>query len=555
MLNNFDARVGFMLFHTWILSAFSLYGLLLVLLGYFIFYLKDENIKTPAPVVQTAILVFTLGGALYFTPVFTPYIQKLEREPVLYPEIVFKKAGIKLSGVKKDQVKAEPGKNLVVIFMESLENSFMNEKSFPGLTPNLNLFAGEGLSFTNIDNGLNTDSTFPALYSIFMGLPLLQEQLGNVLLWQGGLQDRYGKDLPSLPFILHKAGYEQLFLQGPSLKFAGTNVLLEREKIDSAFAYENSGKTQSPTAWGCSDGQLFDWGTTHFNSLAESGKPFALYLMTVDTHLPAGFIHENSEQYPWKNEKEKRFLSAVRTTDREIGKFITRLRRSKAWSNTVVVLITDHLLSSSNVDALLSKNPRRRHIGIVLNSGRRAHIDTAGTAADWGPTVLALLDVRHNHVFPLGENLLEKTNAARLEMSEKQKKMIFCFLAKHETFSHETSVSVTDSPYWALQYNGRNFPFCMENGTYTPDRENMSFILLNMKREPETFIVGNRPLPEYKTKDKEFLVFGHTEGSIKKMFDHVALPANQWCLARFTAGSTKYVCSGDLKQLKLDWSD
>lgn len=553
MLNNFDVGVGFLLFGKWIVGGLFVYAVLFLMIAFVCFVVKDE--KENRQSVKTYLIAMAVFGAVsvYFTPVFSPFMQKMRRTPDIYPEIVFKNAGIKLSGVTKEKVIAAPGKNLVVIFMESIENTFTDPAMLPGLTPNLDALAGEGISFTGISNGLNADDTFSAVYSVFMGLPLLPEQIISSLLWEGGLQDRYGGNLPSLPFILHKAGYRQVFLQGPSLKFAGMNMLAQRERIDLACSYENSGKTSEPGSWGCSDRQLFEWGASHFEKLSSGGKPFALYLTTVDTHLPAGFIYEDGETYPWKNEKEKRFLSAVRTTDREIGKFIAGLRKSKAWENTVVVLMTDHLLHSSNVDSLLAGNKKRRHVGIVLNAGRSGVVDTPGATSDWAPTLLALSGVKHNHTFPVGENLLEKTNPERLSKSQKQKDLIFCFLAKHEIPSQKTPITLTDAPRWALKYNGRTFPFYRNHETYSQDKTGITFIPLNMNREPESFISGDRQLADHIIRNKEFLAVGYTNGNIRKLFSDVELPPDQWCLAYFVGNERKYVCAADLRKLELQW--
>lgn len=553
MLNNFDVRVGFLLFGKWIVGGLLLYVVIFLLIACVCFVVNDGKSKKQSVKLSLVSMAFFVAVAIYFTPVFSPFMQKIRRTPDIYPEIVFRNAGIKLSGVKKNEVIATPGKNLVVIFMESLENTFTDSTTLPGLTPNLNALAKEGISFTGISNGLNADDTFSALYSVFMGLPLLPEQLISSLLWEGGLQDRYGGNLPSLPFILHKAGYRQVFLQGPSLKFAGMNMFTQRELIDIACSYESSGKTPEPDSWGCSDRQLFEWGTSHFEKLSSCGKPFALYLTTVDTHLPAGFLYKDSETYPWKNEKEKRFLSAVRTTDREIGKFIAGLRKSKAWENTVVVMMTDHLLHSSSVDSILAGNKKRRHVGIVLNAGRSGAVNTPGATSDWAPTILALSGVKHNHTFPVGENLLEKTNPERLSKSQKQKDLIFCFLAKHEIPSGKTPITVTDAPRWALKYNGRTFPFYKDHESYSQDRHSITFIPLNMNREPESFISGDRQLADHVIKNKEFLAVGYTNGSIRNLFSDIALPKDQWCLAYFVGNERKYACAADIRQLELNW--
>ena len=57
-----------------------------------------------------------------------------------------KNAGIK-PGISPEKLTAKPGKNLVLIFWESMSQAYRDEKSFPGLMPNTKTLIKEGLFF------------------------------------------------------------------------------------------------------------------------------------------------------------------------------------------------------------------------------------------------------------------------------------------------------------------------------------------------------------------------------------------------------------------------
>ena len=225
-----------------------------------------EREKIPGMDVRRADVI--AGAAVLLSAV----MEALDLSEVRFSDADYRKAGVKVSSMSKDDVAASPGKNLVLIYMESLESSFLDERMFPGLTPRLNALANEALCFDNISPALNADYTFGGIYASMMGLPLVKEVLRGGFV-NSGIRVAVGAKLPSLPSILNAAGYEQVFLRGVNLSFAGMNVFLGRERFDRMAAYETEFPGRSRT-WGCSDAVLFDWAFERFQQLA-AGEPGA----------------------------------------------------------------------------------------------------------------------------------------------------------------------------------------------------------------------------------------------------------------------------------------
>lgn len=190
-------------------------------------------------------------------------------------------------------VRAAPGKNLVIIYMESLERIYTDGKIFPGLTPNLNRYRAKGLDFAGYLTFRGADYTMAALFSSQCGAPYYASPNPAFLLAGNNANTTtFQPTLACLGDVLHAAGYEQAFMNGVSLSFAdqgaffrihGFNQVLGLHQLEQL----NGGKLPAP-GWGFYDSDLFRLGVKKFDQLAASGKPFNLDMLTIDNHPPHG---------------------------------------------------------------------------------------------------------------------------------------------------------------------------------------------------------------------------------------------------------------------------
>ena len=230
-----NLRMGVRLF-----SAGIIGGMLILLAGlalYAYLYTRKLNVKIAG---RTA--VFFLLSGLVLTLFCSP-LTKLAglfgdiwlqyRIQMLDPE-AYAGLGIKINATSRQDIKAKPGRNLVFIFLESLERTHCDDNVFPGLTPNINRLRKEAICFDNNDNAPNADYSFGGMYAALTGSVLINQHLSAGL--NGGVNPHIGSRLSSFPWILHKAGYRQVFILGPEVKFAGVNVLLNREGFDEAIS-------------------------------------------------------------------------------------------------------------------------------------------------------------------------------------------------------------------------------------------------------------------------------------------------------------------------------
>ena len=545
-LENFP--IMFSLFLKEILLGILFYAL--ILSGLLFLYLKFPGRKIGRRWCLAGLLLSL--PLLLFSPAREAFLD-FELRSARFSDEDYRKAGVKVSSMTKDDVAASPGKNLVLIYMESMENTFLDERMFPGLTPRLNALAKEALCFDNISPALNADYTFGGIYASMMGLPLVQQVLRGGFV-NSGIRVGVGEKLPSLPSILNAAGYEQVFLRGVNLSFAGMNVFLGRERFDRMAAYETEfpGRSRS---WGCSDAVLFDWAFETFQQLAAGKKPFHLALLTLDTHAPHGFFYEDSIRYR-ENRTGSVMLDAVHTMDERIGSFIERLKQTPAWKDTCVVLVGDHLMPRGILSDTLSRNPRRRLVVMALNCGRSGHRNSPGMTFDIAPTVPDLLGVRHNYVFPLGESLLGPVSEERLSRSSRQERMIAAYTLNHSRYTILPSrIRVMEKPYPALRFGETLYPFYLNRfGIQDLPEGNMYLLVpLGINKQPRRMRMVRMPADKAAGGLEYYLLFGKMNRYLRPLAGNPAVPEDWWGLFVVKHGKILFDVKPRMDELSLEY--
>lgn len=302
-------------------------------------------------------------------------------------------------------VSAEPGKNLVLIYMEGLDVVYTEEEIFPALTPNLNRLNTEGWQLDNLIPIDGTRWTMGGIVSSLCGTPLVHDLGldGNVIMFTGFLDRAI-----CLPDILHIAGYEQTFMGGASLDFAGKGEFFNAHNFDRVLGRDQLvPRLPDPSytgGWGLFDDSLFDLAFEEFKSLAASGGHFNLTVLTVDTHHPTGEPSASCDAYPFINNS---ILDAVHCTDQLVGKFIDKLKQHPAYENTIIILASDHLGMRNNASSLFPEDYDRKLYFNVLNASSSVPSGRIATPVDLAPTILGLLEIKHNAPFLAGGNLLK----------------------------------------------------------------------------------------------------------------------------------------------------
>lgn len=326
---------------------------------------------------------------------------------------------IKPCDVTYETLTAEPGKNIVFIYLESLERNFTHNHNFPGVLAETEKLMASPDAWVMGDFENKAGFTFASLYQTHTGLFMPGKFSSS------RYNENIGDRLLSLSLILKKAGYYLNYIKGGSLEFAGTGLFLKLNGYDDVWCAGDeelekyTGKLQKGAAYGFRDHTLFEAAYRRYCELSERERPFCLTMLTVDCHPPNGFTDEKTITYRMPDGSVYRLLCANRTTDHYLGEFVAKLRKHPKWKDTVVFVMTDHLMMTNlpaenerPLKPMLSETPRRL-IGFAVNGAATGRLEAASYQPDVAPTLLALAGVKHNYVFPLGENLLGEVDPKR----------------------------------------------------------------------------------------------------------------------------------------------
>jgi arylsulfatase A-like enzyme len=311
-----------------------------------------------------------------------------------------------LHPVPKKKVIAAPGKNVVWIYMESLERIYWDPEVFPGLTPNLDRLRRQGLDFSGFETFAGANYTMAGLFASQCGVPLFTSAFAGLDTVAGNTTDAstFHPKIACFGDVLHKAGYSQVYMGGAPIVFSNKGLFFHLHGYDEALGLEEleaeAGGKLPESGWGVYDSVLFKLALARYQKLAATRKPFNLTLLTLDTHPPDGRPSPGCPKY---KKSSNSMLQAVHCTDYLLGNFIDALSQQPAWKNTVVVIMSDHLMMRNDAESLFPKNYHRQPALLILNAGggaRRArmyHMDIA-------PTVLDAMDVRTNATFIAGSD-------------------------------------------------------------------------------------------------------------------------------------------------------
>lgn len=303
----------------------------------------------------------------------------------------------------------EKKRNLIHIYLESMENTFLSKElggfCEDNLIPHLYELASEGVSFSHLEEGLGgfLESTgagwsVASMVNMGTGLPMKVPDKQN----QYGDADNFLPGATAIGDILKEQGYEQTVMFGANADFGGLTyyfkshgdytIIDHKEVKKRGYVPENY-----KVFWGYEDDKLYEYAKDELNRLYETGKPFHLMMETADTHTPEGYLSPNAPK-PYDN----KYANAVRYSQEETVKFVRWIQQQPFYENTTIILIGDHLSMAKKFFEGLDgiKNYHRSCYNLIINPAgdldelpeeRRFGRDWA--VFDMFPTILASIGV------------------------------------------------------------------------------------------------------------------------------------------------------------------
>lgn len=304
-----------------------------------------------------------------------------------------------------DNIKLLRKRNIVFVYLESLERTYFDQDIFPNLVPNLSALERENISFTEMQYSYHTEWTIAGLLSTQCGVPLYTSSNGNAM-------DAYDAFMPNalcMGDIFKKNGYDLTFMNGADTRFAGKDKFFKTHGFDTILGksehkqnLENEGLYSQ---WGLHDDRLLDIAFETYLDKSALRKPFGLFVLTVDTHHPKGHVSNSCDGVTYQDGSNQ-MLNAVKCSDIIVNDFVKKIQQSDYAKDTIIVLMSDHMAMKNQAHSLL-KMGKRRNFFTIIDPYTRAplQISRAASSMDVAPTVLSLFGF-DSEALGFGRNLL-----------------------------------------------------------------------------------------------------------------------------------------------------
>lgn len=323
----------------------------------------------------------------------------------------------------------EEKRNLIYIFLESMETSYMSKAQGGALEydiiPELSELAKANVNFSDT-NGVGgyiavdgTTWTAGAVVAHTAGIPLKVPF---------GFEDNaYGAHgmLPgavTMMDILRDNGYYQALMLGSDARFANRDVYYSQHGVNKIYDYYTArddgiiAKDYS-VWWGMEDKYLYEYAKQELTKTASRGEPFAFTMLTADTHHVGGYVcSECGDEY------EEQYENVIACASRQLNEFISWIKAQDFYENTTIVICGDHpTMDSGYTTYNMDKNYERRVYNCIINSAVTTENtkNRRFTALDMFPTTLSAIGctIRDDRL-GLGTDLFSGTPTLAEEMGE-----------------------------------------------------------------------------------------------------------------------------------------
>lgn len=325
-------------------------------------------------------------------------------------------------------------RNLIMIFAESMESTYANEQYFGNnLIPNLQTLAEENIQFSHKDglggfqNIKGAKYTQASMISQLCAIPLrLPIEAARFHPKNGFLPGAV-----CLFDILKKDDYKMTFLYGTSKESSGTDKFYATHGnpkiLDWNFYSKRDGikknevEKKNKKSYGSffkkaiRDERLFKYAKDEIKKLSNQKYPFALILMTLDTHFGTEHFEPKNCSIKYHDKDvadEDNFKNVVSCADKQISEFVNWIKAQPFYENTEIVIVGDHLTMSNTI---FRDDMDRTVYNVYINSAIQDKSHTKNrqfTALDTLPTLLEGMGYTiEGHKLGLGVSLFsgEKT--------------------------------------------------------------------------------------------------------------------------------------------------
>lgn len=291
-------------------------------------------------------------------------------------------------------------RNLIYIFLESMEVSYMDKKNGgtmeENLIPELTKLAEENINFSHTDilggarEGAHSGWTIAAMVAQSAGIPYSANLYGA----KSMEDESFLKGATSLGDILHKNGYYQAVMFGSDSHFANRDSYYLEHGTDKIYDYNTAIQDgiipkDHYVWWGMEDYYLYEYAKSELKKISKGDKPFAFTMLTVDTHFPEGYVCDKCPQ-----EHKTQYDNVLSCSSYQVYEFVKWLKKQDFYEDTTIIISGDHCtMYNEYVEETMEEDYPRRVFNCIMNSA----VDATNTknrdftTMDMFPTTLAAM--------------------------------------------------------------------------------------------------------------------------------------------------------------------
>lgn len=270
--------------------------------------------------------------------------------------------------------------NIVLIIVESMGRTITDAKcDGEAVTPRLNALGDEGIWFENLyASSFRTDRGTVATLSGFLSQPKM-----SIMKYPNK-----AARLSGIARTLHGEGYRTRFFYGGDANFTNTAAYLYATGFEEVIDEDVMPIDGHRSKWGYADDVVAKYATDEIIRRMDSGASTFDVILTLSSHEPF--------EVPYRRLSDD-MLNSFAFTDEVIGDVVERLRATKHWANTLVVIIPDH--GYPYPASVGNNSPERHHIPMLWVGGAlrgARHIDAYASQTDLAATLLGQMGIAHD---------------------------------------------------------------------------------------------------------------------------------------------------------------
>lgn len=310
----------------------------------------------------------------------------------------------------------EKKRNLVHIYMESIENSFYSRDlggyMDDNLMPELAELSDTGVSFSNTDQHGGPVQLYAMGHSVAgmiamqAGVPMLAAGAGS-----SGHQMSY-PDFTTIGDLLSAEGYATHFMLNGTASWGQLRGYYERHGNFDVYDHERyieEGKIPADynVWWGVEDDKLYEYAKEYLTRLGNGDKPFYMVMENADTHFPDGYLSPNASQ-PF----DSQYANVIHYSQQQVVELVKWIQEQPWGDDTMIIVTGDHRSMDKNFFEGWDPSYERTVVNMILNPVRGADAPDSVTknrgfaSIDMFPTIMYALgaDIEGDRL-GLGTNL------------------------------------------------------------------------------------------------------------------------------------------------------